>query len=235
MLDVKVNESMTDRIIKAWRKFRSSSSREEILNVYAAAKFGEKPTHRAIQEHIKKLKTGTSVTASPKTNVGAGGFPSTAPSTPRKTASRTPRKNTGTGSHRKRKACDDGDDDEEPYLGRKEVKDLTGSPTPGADATERSPRKRRAASRRVSELIKQIYETESDDEDEDPGSKSSKLGSVAEEDSEDGYVDAEELIEDAENVTADVVGEAFKDTENLVEEDTKEHTINIKSEPELEV
>lgn len=119
-------------------------------------------------------------------------------------------------------------------MGRKEVNDLTGSPTPGSEAVEESPRKRRAASKRVSELIKKIYESEPEDEDEDiedADSEGSKIGS----DGDGGYVDAEEeLVEDTGKVSAGVAEDATADSEMLVEGDTGD-AINVKNELELEV
>ncbi len=112
-------------------------------------------------------------------------------------------------------------------MGRKEVNDLASSPTPGAEAMDESPRKRRAASKRVSELVKQILQNESEDEDEDMqdlDSEGSEMGS----DGDEGYIDAaEEVVEDGGD---GVVEEAMKDAE----EDTGD-TINVKSEPEHEV
>jgi hypothetical protein len=230
VLDIKISESVTDRIIKAWREFHYSLSCEEILICsYEAAKFGGKPTRRAIQDHIRKLKTEASTVATPKSNASAGGVQRTALSTPSKTARSTARKNTGTGSGRKRKTFDDSDDDDEEYnVGRKEVNDLTASPTP------ETPRKRRAASKRVSELIKKMYETETDDEDEDiqdPDSEISKVGS----DGDEGYVEAEEeSVEDAGNLSAGVVEEAMNDSKMPVEEDIGD-IIHVKNEPELEL
>lgn len=225
---------MTDRIIEAWRKFHHFVQQGKYWPFCEAAKFGGKPTRRAIQDHIRKLKTESSTAKSSKTDASSGGFPRTAPSTPSKTASSTVRKNTGTGSRRKRKTHGDSNNDDEYFVNRREFKDLTGSPTPCAELMDESPRKRRAASKRVSELIKQIFESDSEDEDEDtrdPSSEGSKMGS----DGDEGYIDEEdEHIEDAEKVSTGAVEEAIKDRERPVGEDTG-NTINIKSELDLEI
>ncbi|KAF2433695.1 hypothetical protein EJ08DRAFT_676493 [Tothia fuscella] len=134
----------------------------------------DKPTHRAISQHVDKLRAQLKAKGE-LSCAGNGTGTRSVPSTPRKpgksTAS-TPNTGKSKTSPKKRKIQSDDSDDDEVKVSRREVSELTISPSRSGSrhnsvfqgGEDREPRQKRAASAKVALAIKKEAEVDSDDD-----------------------------------------------------------------------
>jgi hypothetical protein len=191
----------------------------------SAAALGEKPTVRAIQEHVFKLKkeaaaTGGTAGATPKRNKTTSLPVRATACTPTKRSA--PKSAPTTSSKRQKKKLDSESDEEE--------NDSVPITTPARPQA----RPRRAASEKLKEVLKTLYASDEDEENEDDTDEDAgdDDGTYGEENQNDEEARESETVEesavmkgkddaipDAEDIGADEAGRLLDEAETLAEQE----------------